>query len=144
MSNEIKYSLSSDSNSLRIGNFNLSVGIVPRGPTSETGYWNGLDVTPNGYTIYIDKGSNGPSIYRAETEQDVITIVRNFSGNSYTTISECLSWSKTRDDFFIVNKQYPAIVTDGLVLLLDAGFVPSYPTTGNTWYDLSSSYKLTK
>ena len=33
---------------------------------------------------------------------------------------------------------YGGIVTNGLVLNLDAGFTPSYPTTGNTWYDVSS------
>lgn len=32
----------------------------------------------------------------------------------------------------------PKIVTDGLVLLLDAANSKSYPGTGNTWYDVSS------
>lgn len=31
----------------------------------------------------------------------------------------------------------PRIVTDGLVLCLDAGNVKSYPGSGSTWYDLS-------
>ena len=31
----------------------------------------------------------------------------------------------------------PSIVTDGLVLCLDAGNTKSYPGTGNTWYDIS-------
>ena len=31
----------------------------------------------------------------------------------------------------------PDIVTDGLVLLLDAGITKSYPGSGSTWYDLS-------
>lgn len=33
----------------------------------------------------------------------------------------------------------PTIVTDGLVLLLDAGSKRSYPDTGTTWYDLSET-----
>lgn len=33
----------------------------------------------------------------------------------------------------------PEIVTDGLVLYLDAGNPESYPGTGNTWFDLSTS-----
>jgi hypothetical protein len=37
------------------------------------------------------------------------------------------------------NFQYENIVTDGLILNLDAGFVGSYPTTNTTWYDLSSN-----
>lgn len=35
----------------------------------------------------------------------------------------------------------PKIVTDGLVLLLDAANSKSYPGTGNTWFDLSASKK---
>jgi len=33
----------------------------------------------------------------------------------------------------------PRIVTDGLVLYLDAGNSKSYPGSGNTWYDLSGN-----
>ena len=35
----------------------------------------------------------------------------------------------------------PAIVTDGLVLHLDAGNATSYPGSGTTWYDLSGNAK---
>jgi hypothetical protein len=37
----------------------------------------------------------------------------------------------------------PKIVTDGLALYLDAGNSKSYPGSGNTWYDLKSSYNAT-
>ena len=37
----------------------------------------------------------------------------------------------------VFNLDYPAIVTNGLILNLDAGFTPSYPTTNTTWYDVS-------
>jgi hypothetical protein len=33
----------------------------------------------------------------------------------------------------------PKIVTDGLILSLDAGDTNSYPGSGNTWYDLSGN-----
>ena len=33
----------------------------------------------------------------------------------------------------------PKIVTDGLVLALDAGSIKSYPGSGTTWYDLSGN-----
>ena len=33
----------------------------------------------------------------------------------------------------------PDIITDGLVLALDATSVRSYPGTGTTWYDLSET-----
>lgn len=34
---------------------------------------------------------------------------------------------------------YPKIITDGLVLCLDAGNKTSYSGTGNTWYDLTTN-----
>jgi hypothetical protein len=39
----------------------------------------------------------------------------------------------------VVNKTYAPVITNGLALMLDAGFVPSYPTTGTTWYDLGAT-----
>jgi hypothetical protein len=39
----------------------------------------------------------------------------------------------------IFNRDYEPIVTNGLVLNVDAGFTPSYPTTNTTWYDVSSA-----
>ena len=36
-------------------------------------------------------------------------------------------------------KYGPTIVTDSLVLYLDAGNIESYPESGNTWYDLSGN-----
>jgi hypothetical protein len=40
---------------------------------------------------------------------------------------------------FAVATTYPKIVTNGLVLYLDAGNLASYPGTGTTWADLSSN-----
>jgi hypothetical protein len=45
----------------------------------------------------------------------------------------------SQTDKIVLNADYPSIVTDGLVLNLDAGFVPSYPRSGTTWSDISLS-----
>jgi len=37
----------------------------------------------------------------------------------------------------------PRIITDGLIMYLDAGNIKSYPKTGNTWYDLKRTYNAT-
>ena len=39
----------------------------------------------------------------------------------------------------VLNRNYESIVTNGLVLNLDAGFTPSYPRSNTTWYDISLS-----
>jgi hypothetical protein len=56
-----------------------------------------------------------------------------------TTAGESLSWAAGQSNIFVTNREYENIVTSGMVLNLDAGFVSSYPTSATTWYDLSYS-----
>jgi hypothetical protein len=51
-------------------------------------------------------------------------------------LSASLAWIGTQSNLMATNFEYENIVTDGLLLNLDAGFVGSYPTTGSTWYNL--------
>jgi hypothetical protein len=46
-------------------------------------------------------------------------------------------------DKMVVNRNYEGIATDGLVFSLDAGFTPSYPRSGSTWYDIRGTNNLT-
>jgi hypothetical protein len=39
----------------------------------------------------------------------------------------------------VCNIDYPSIITDSLVINLDAGFTPSYPKNGGLWYDISNN-----
>jgi hypothetical protein len=55
-----------------------------------------------------------------------------------TNKEQCFNYFAGQSDKMVVNKQYPTIVTDGLVLSLDAGYLPSYPGTSSTWYDLGT------
>ena len=43
------------------------------------------------------------------------------------------------DSEMVLNRDYEGIVTDGLIMNLDAGFTPSYPKNGTTWYDLGGA-----
>jgi hypothetical protein len=74
MANSIKYNTSSESNALTSGNFHLGIGDVPKGPTSSTGYWAGINPPSGGYTIYLNKASNGPSIYIANNDTKLISL----------------------------------------------------------------------
>ena len=139
MPNGIKYSTDTQSLALKKGNFYISTGDVGKGPTSTTGYYNGITPPAGGYTIYLNKASGGPSIYVASNDSDLITLTNKIAGTNYTTASECLSYYRGQNDKVVVNIDYPSIVTNGLILNLDAGFSPSYPTTDTTWYDVSST-----
>jgi hypothetical protein len=137
MPNTIKYSTTGDTQSLKKGNFYFGVGDVGKGPTSGTSYWNGITPPTSGYTIYINKASNGPSMYVATGDTQLINFTKGFSGQNFTGATQCLNWYLTQSNYACVNRDYGSIITSGLVMLYDAGFTPSYSTSGVTWYDLS-------
>jgi hypothetical protein len=139
MPNAIKYNVSAETLALKKGNFWIGTGDVGKGPTNVTGYYNGITPPTGGFTIYLNKESGGPSIYTVTTEAQLVSLTNTIGAQSFTTSSQCLNWFATQTDKMVFNIDYPAIVTNGLVLNVDAGFTPSYPTTGTTWYDVSSS-----
>jgi hypothetical protein len=139
MANPIKYSTGSETLALKKGNFYIGTGDVGKGPTSSTGYYNGITPPSGGYTIYLNKNSGDPSIYTASNDAQLISLTNSIAGTSYTTANECLSYFAGQTDKICFNRDYEGIVTDGLVLNLDAGFTPSYPKNGTTWYDVSGS-----
>jgi hypothetical protein len=139
MSNPIKYSTGTESLALKKGNFYIGTGDVGKGPTSTTGYYNGISPPSGGYTIYLNKETGGPSIYTASNDAQLISLTNSIAGTSYTTANECLVYYAGQTDKVCLNRDYEGIVTDGLVLNLDAGFTPSYPKNGTTWYDISLS-----
>ena len=138
MPNSIKYSVSAQTLALKKGNFWIGTGDVGKGPTSTTDYYNGITPPSGGYTIYLNKASGGPSIYTAANDAALISLANTIAGQTFATAAAALVWFATQTDKMVFNEDYPAIVTNGLVLNLDAGFTPSYPTTGTTWYDVSS------
>ena len=139
MPNAIKYNVSAETLALKKGNFWIGTGDVGKGPTSSTGYYNGITPPSGGYTIYLNKASGGPSIYTVTTEAQMVSLTNSIGSQSFTTSGQCLNWFATQTDKMIFNRDYPAIVTNGLVMNLDAGFTPSYPTTATTWYDVGGT-----
>ena len=139
MPNGIKYNLSAETLALKKGNFWIGTGDVPKGPTSTTGYWNGITPPSGGYTIYLNKASNGPSIYVPSNDSQLISLTNGIAGTSFTSATQCLNYYATQTDKMVLNRDYEGIITNGLVLNLDAGFTPSYSTSGVTWYDLAYS-----
>jgi hypothetical protein len=87
----------------------------------------------------LNKASNGPSIYTCNNDTDLINITNRIASQSYTSATQCLVYYLGQNDKLCANIDYPSIVTNGLVLNLDAGFVPSYPRSGTTWSDISLS-----
>jgi hypothetical protein len=136
MPNPIKYSTGSETLALKKGNFYIGTGDVGKGPTSSTGYYNGITPPSGGYTIYLNKETGGPSIYTVTNDTQLISLTNSIAGQSYTTANECLSYFVTQTDKLCVNRNYEGIITNGLVLNVDAGFTASYPKNGTTWYNI--------
>jgi hypothetical protein len=109
------------------------------GPTSTTGFWAGITPPSGGYTIYNNKTDNGPSIFTSTNDANVITTAQKLGGTNINTINDALIWFNGQSDKLVTNIDYPNIVTSGLTLITDAGYVPSYPKTGATWNDLSGN-----
>ena len=139
MANSIKYSTTGVTNTISKGNFYLGVNSNIGGPTHTTGFWSGIQPPLSGYTLYGNKNDAfGPSINVFNNDAELISFVNQRGGN-VSTISGAINYFSSNDELILVDKDYEPIVTDGLVLNLDASFTPSYSRTGTTWNDISGN-----
>lgn len=136
MENGILYSLSAQTQSLKKGNFWIGTNDVSK---SSAGYWAGISPTPGGYTIYVNKASQGPSIVCPSDDAGMIQWAQRLSGQTFGTAAAALAWFATQTDRMVFNIDYPTITTDQLKVCIDFGFSPSYPRSGSTAYDIGTS-----
>jgi hypothetical protein len=138
--NKIKYSTSFHPNTIKVKDWVLGINEgVEYGPTSVTGFWNSIIPPSGGYTMYGNKAVAGPSIVVAQNDSELIGFTQGFAGQTFNTANEALGWYTGQTGLICVNLDYPDFVTSGLTLLLDAGYVSSYPRSGSRWDDLSFS-----
>ena len=139
MPNSFKYSTDAQTLALKKGNFYIGTGDVDKGPTSSTGYYNGITPPAGGYTIYLNKASNGPSIYVPSNDSQLISLTNGIAGANYTTANECFNYFAGQSDKMVVNIDYERTITGDLSVCLDAGYVPSYPRSGSTYYNIGNN-----
>jgi hypothetical protein len=144
MPDHVKYNASSvETRSLKKGNWYIGVGDVPKGPTSSTGFWNGIDPPSGGYTVYRDKASQGPSINVLANDSQLISFLNGISGQTFSSIETALAWVATQPTILVQNKEVGSIVTDQLSLCLLPENIMSYPKGGATWYDTANGLVFT-
>lgn len=136
MPNGIKYSVSTQTNSLKKGNFWIATGDVAKGPTSSTDYWNSIIPPTGGYAVYVNKSSQGPSIFNPQNNAGLIFITNRVGAQSFTTVAQCLNWYNTQSDKMVFNIDYPPIPTSGITFISDIGTTLSYPLNGTTSYSI--------
>jgi hypothetical protein len=123
-----------ESNSLFKGDWAINLKEHGGGPTGTTGFYNGIDIPAGGYAIY----GPGNHVRIATDEAELLFLVGKLGGDN-SNINAALIWASNTPEVAIVDRFYENIVTDGLVLHLDASYVASYPKGGNKWYDLSGN-----
>jgi len=140
MPNGVKYSTTTPTGSLRRGNVALGVN-GNLGPTANTGFYSMPTPQSGKYIINKVSPSGIPNFFAPQNDTELIRLARNEGATGADTGSAAavLAWIGTQTNLMAANFEYENIVTDGLVLNLDAGFVGSYPTTASTWYDLSGN-----
>ena len=74
MPNSIQHAEGTIANALRVGDMHIGAG-GDKGPTSSTGFFNGINPPSGGYTVYVNKsGDEGPSIMCPANDADLITM----------------------------------------------------------------------
>jgi hypothetical protein len=142
MPNGIKYSTSIPTGSLLKGTVALGVTTASiSGPTSTTGWYYGPNPVAGKYQIVETAASGDPDVYCPQSDAELIQFVKTkgATGANTASLSASLAWIGTQTNLMAANFEYENIVTSGLVLNLDAGFVGSYPTTASNWYDISGN-----
>lgn len=135
----VKYSTTNLPNTIRVNNVALGINDVNYGPTEITGFYNTIDVPENGYCIYrFPNGEGSPNTYVAQNDADLIVLAGT---KNVSTVSEAITFINGLPNTLLLNRNYENIVTDGLVLNLDASMLASYPKTGTTWNDISGNEK---
>jgi hypothetical protein len=95
----------SDKLSLSKGNLTVGVkGTTEYGPTSISGFYNGITPPVGGYTIYVEKASQGPSIHIANDDNHCINKLKDM-GAPGTTIGDVLTWALTQNNIIVLKSE---------------------------------------
>ncbi len=99
-------------------------------------------IVSDSYTLGLSTQGNAKPVMWSTGSASTGSLIRLINGlpsmtSSFTDYYSAVNWLQSTNKYFLLNNGYENIVTDGLVLNLDAGWWNSYPTTGTTWTDLS-------
>jgi hypothetical protein len=139
MANNFKFNKEgNEKNSIFKGKW--AVGLTSgMGPTEQTDFYNGITPPVGGYSLYLNKPSGGPSVYTPSSDGELIELINTSFNKNFSNIEDCLEFISIDDDLFCQKNNIDKIITDGLVLYLDASNLMSYPKKGKTWKDLSGN-----
>ena len=105
---------------------------------------NGIVLVTNSFTQSYSTYQNSTPLFYTASALTAAAITSSINGlpdrfglPQFTDTASAFAWVANSRKYFMMNYEYPQIVTDGLVVLNDAKFLASYPTTQSIWYDIS-------
>jgi len=127
-----------DNNTIKDNLIVLAINSRAYGPTTETGYYAGIDPPTQGYTVYsMRSGCLAYNVQTANNDTTLIGIINSY-GAGVTTIYGALDWAINQKWISVLNKNYGNIYTDYLYFCIDPSFSTSYPRSGTTAYSIAS------
>jgi len=136
--NKIKYSTTPTPGTIKADNFLIGINSgTTYGPTSVTGFYQSLTPVTSGFTIHQNKATLGPSTFRPNNDTEFVNLTRALGGN-VTGVTDSLVYLKSQSDIVVINRDYEDVYTSGLAVFLDPSYVPSYPRSGTTFYNLAN------
>jgi hypothetical protein len=150
MANTVAYtSTNSPTGSLKKGviSINLNNQII-----GQNYNWRNGIVFQNQYIIYSDTFTQGidteanakPCAWSCDYNDTALLNLINslpplIGQAKYSTLADAIAWLEGQNKYFIVNQNYPTIVTDELQFMFDVGLTGCYPLVGTSCYDASGA-----
>jgi hypothetical protein len=117
-------------------------------------WFNGVDVTSSQYLIYSDTYTTGqatqansrPTAWTTPDKTDasllglINTLPERVGQTSFTNVTDARTWLQESNRYFLINNGYEDIVTDQLLINVDANWNNSYKTGNTIWYDISGNF----
>lgn len=94
---------------------------------------------PYSYVIFINKASQGPSMYAPSTSSDMISLSNKLTNNSASTEGAAIANLLNNTSCFIIDRNYPNITWELLSLFYDMSYIPSYPRVGVNIFDMNQN-----
>jgi hypothetical protein len=138
MSRVIKRSDNKVNNTLKKGTIAIGNNITNYGPTTQTGFYNGIRIPDDGYVVYKSHLNGELAAYSATSNAELLIILNHLGANS-STHQNAINWASQQNDVLVINKNYNNIITNNLLLNLDASQLNSYPGENLVFYDISGA-----
>ncbi|NBV27843.1 hypothetical protein EBS02_02330 [bacterium] len=107
MPNVIKFSESGSANSIRKGRASIGINAVSYAPTSQTGFWNGVNVPIGGYIVYQERTGEDYTNYGFSAavilnDSGLIGYARSSGAENIETAGDALAWIATQPGLLCV------------------------------------------